>query len=116
MDPNTISLIVSLISGVLGGNIAGAALSDKSLGTIGNSVTGLIGGGIGGYILKALGVIAAVTTAVTGAPEATHAAASAASSFDLGSFLANVGGSGVGGAILTAVVALIKNAASHKAE
>jgi len=117
MDPHTISLIVSLISGIVGGNLAGAGLGDKSLGAVGNSVTGFFGGGIGAYILKALGIIAAVTTtAAAGTPEAAHTAASAASSFDLSSFLANVGGSGVGGAILTAIVAYIKNAASHKAD
>jgi hypothetical protein len=115
MDPNTISLIVSLISGVIGGNLAGAGLGDKSLGTVGNSVTGLFGGGIGGFILKALGIIAAVTTTAIGAPEAGHAAVSATPSFDLTSFLSNVGGSGVGGAILTAIVAYIKSAAAPKA-
>lgn len=112
MDPSTINLIVSLISGILGGNIAGAGLSEKSLGALGNSITGLFGGAIGGYILKALGIVAAVATAATTTPEAGHAA----SHFDLGSFLANVGGSGVGGAILTAIVAYIKCASSHKAE
>ena len=50
-----ISLIVNLISGAIGGNIAAAVLKDQSLGTIGNSVAGILGGGIGAAILQALG-------------------------------------------------------------
>ena len=34
------SLIVNLISGAVGGNAAGAAIPDKSLGTLGNSLGG----------------------------------------------------------------------------
>ena len=45
-------LIIQLVSGAVGGNIAGAAMKDKSLGTIGNSIAGLVGGGIGGQILN----------------------------------------------------------------
>jgi len=41
-------LLVSLISGAVGGNVAGAAMQDKSLGTLGNSLAGIFGGGIGG--------------------------------------------------------------------
>ena len=53
---NIINLIISLVSGAVGGNLAGAAMKDKSLGTAGNSVAGIFGGGIGGAILQALGV------------------------------------------------------------
>ena len=34
-----LNLIISLISGAVGGNIAGAALKDRSLGTVGNSIS-----------------------------------------------------------------------------
>ncbi|MCE5317004.1 MAG: hypothetical protein LLG04_06525 [Parachlamydia sp.] len=104
------SLLVSLISGVVGGNVAGAALPDKSLGALGNSLSGLVGGGIGGSILQALGVIA--TQVATGA--GTAGAAGAASGLDIGSLLGNIGGSGVSGAILMIIVSLIKNAMSQK--
>ena len=40
-----IGLIIQLISGAVGGNIAGAAMNQYSLGTVGNSIAGLIGGG-----------------------------------------------------------------------
>lgn len=104
------SLLVSLISGAVGGNVAGAALPDKSLGALGNSLSGLVGGGIGGSLLQILGVIA---TQAAGAATNT-AGTAAASGLDIGSLLGNIGGSGVSGAILMIVVSLIKNAMSQK--
>lgn len=104
MDAQTINLIISLISGIVGGNIAGAAMPDKNLGGVANSLSGLVGGGIGGYILKALGVAAATTAA------AQTGAAVAPEHLDIASVLANIGGGGAGGAILAAVISLIKNA------
>jgi uncharacterized membrane protein YeaQ/YmgE (transglycosylase-associated protein family) len=62
-------LLVSLISGAVGGNVAGAAMKDKSLGTLGNSLAGIFGGGIGSFLLQVLG-----------SPRRTPAAASATSS------------------------------------
>ena len=98
-----VSLIISLISGVVGGNIAGAAVpEDKNLGAIGNSVAGLFGGGIGGYIMQALGLLTTAGVAgATGAP---------GTEFDISHILANVGSSGVGGAVLMLIVGFIKNA------
>lgn len=90
-----VNLLISLVSGAVGGNVSGAAASDKSLGTLGNSVAGLVGGGLGGYILQALGLLANAT------PEGAG--------LDISSILANVGASGVGGAALTYIVGLIKN-------
>ena len=52
------SLIINLISGAIGGNVAGAVLKDQSLGTTGNSIAGILGGGIGAAILQALGASA----------------------------------------------------------
>ena len=37
---NFVSLIISLVSGAIGGNVAGAAMKDKSLGVPGNSLSG----------------------------------------------------------------------------
>ena len=51
---DTMSLIINLISGAAGGNAAGAAMPDKSLGTLGNSLAGLVGGGVAGAILQAI--------------------------------------------------------------
>ncbi len=93
-----VNLLISLVSGIVGGNIAGAAMPNKSLGPVGNSIAGFFGGGIGGYILQALGVLSA-TAATT----------------DIGSLIGNVAGSGVGGAILLFIVSFIKNAMAKKA-
>lgn len=41
-------LIVQLLSGAAGGIGAGKVLKDQSLGTLGNTVSGVVGGGLGG--------------------------------------------------------------------
>jgi uncharacterized membrane protein YeaQ/YmgE (transglycosylase-associated protein family) len=97
-----INLLVSLASGAAGGNVAGAAMPDKSLGNLGNTLSGILGGGIGGYILQVLGFLA------------TSNAATGGTGLDIGSILANIGSSGVGGAILMAIIGLIKNAAEKR--
>jgi hypothetical protein len=89
---NIISLIIEAISGAVGGNVAGAAMKEKSLGTVGNSIAGILGGGLGGMILQSI-----MGSAATGG------------SLDLTTILSNVAGGGVGGAILMAVVGIIKN-------
>jgi hypothetical protein len=43
---NIISLIIEAISGAIGGNVAGAAMKENSLGTVGNSIAGIVGGGL----------------------------------------------------------------------
>ena len=43
--------IVSLLLGAGGGNLAGYLLKGKSLGTLWNSVVGILGGGIGAFVL-----------------------------------------------------------------
>ena len=88
-----LGLLVSLISGAVGGNVAGAAMQDKSLGTLGNSIAGIFGGGIGMMILQALGILASSGTAG-----------------GLGAIIGNVASGGVGGAVLLVIVALLKKA------
>ena len=39
--------IIDLVSGIFGGNVAGGLIKNLSLGTLGNSVVCLIGGGLG---------------------------------------------------------------------
>lgn len=50
-------LVVQLVAGLVGGNAAGAALKNLSLGTLGNSIVGLLGGAGGGYLLSMLSLI-----------------------------------------------------------
>jgi uncharacterized membrane protein YeaQ/YmgE (transglycosylase-associated protein family) len=87
-----ISLIVNLISGAIGGNLAASALKDQSLGTFGNSVAGILGGGIGAAILQALGV------------------STGAGGLDIGSLIASILSGGIGGAIVMAIIGLIRSA------
>ena len=91
------SLVIDLISGAVGGNAAGAAMPDKSLGTLGNTIAGLVGGGLGGQILQAL------LPTLTGGGS------------DLGGILGNIAGSGIGGGLLMIAVSLLKNALAAKA-
>ncbi|MEH6536686.1 MAG: hypothetical protein V7719_09850 [Psychroserpens sp.] len=92
-------LIIQLVSGAVGGNLAGTLMKKFSLGTLGNSIVGILGGGLGGYLLGMLGL---------GGAEA----AEASSSMDLSSILGSVAGGGVGGGVVMAIVGMIKNAMS----
>jgi hypothetical protein len=92
------SLIVQAISGAVGGNVAGAAMKEKSLGPVGNSIAGILGGGVGGTLLQTV-----MGTAATGG-----------GSMNPETIVSNVAGGGVGGAILMIVVGLIKNAMAKK--
>lgn len=96
-----LSTIISLISGVVGGNIAGKAMSAKNLGPIVNTIAGLIGGGLGEFILKAFGIITAVTAAGNGA--------TGGSELDIAQILASIGAGGVSGGALTAIVTAVKD-------
>lgn len=104
MDHGTFHLIIGIICGFVGGILAGAALKEKSLGFIGNSIVGIIGGIAGFFIMKALGVLGA----------AAISAHAGATPFDLGHLLTNIGGSGAAGAIFTAVVSLLKEGIQEK--
>jgi uncharacterized membrane protein YeaQ/YmgE (transglycosylase-associated protein family) len=46
-----VGLIIQLIAGGVGGNVAGSALKQYDLGTIGNTIAGVIGGGVGAQII-----------------------------------------------------------------
>ena len=46
-----LGLIISLLSGAAGGNIAGSLMKNNSLGTLWNSVVGILGGGLGSTLL-----------------------------------------------------------------
>ena len=46
-----ISLLLPLLSGAAGGNIVGGALKNFNLGSAGNSLAGLVGGGLGSLMI-----------------------------------------------------------------
>ena len=91
-----LGLIINLVSGAVGGNVAGKLMKGSSLGTLWNSVAGIAGGGIGGTVLSALGLGAA--SAATGGD------------LDIGSIVSSVASGGVGGGIVMAVIGMIKKA------
>lgn len=87
MEGQLVSWIISLVTGGVGGNIAGALLKKFSLGMLGNTIAGVVGGGLGGQLLT--GLMGAGGEATSG-------------------MLGNVAGSGIGGAILMIIIGFIK--------
>ena len=69
-----VDLIIQLIAGGVGGNIAGSALKQYDLGAIGNTIAGVVGGGVGGLELFAHGRVRRAYIGVSGAtvPVATR--------------------------------------------
>jgi uncharacterized membrane protein YeaQ/YmgE (transglycosylase-associated protein family) len=84
------SLIIQLVSGAVGGNLVGQAFKDQSLGMIGNTIAGIVGGGIGGQILQAVLGIAS------------------SGNLDIGSIIAQIVSGGVGGGVLMTIVGGVK--------
>lgn len=90
---NIVPLLVSLVTGAVGGNAAGSVLKKLSLGTVGNSLAGVLGGGLGSSVLQMLG---------TGA--------SPSGSMDLGSIIGSLASGGVGGGVVMAIIGVVKKA------
>ena len=88
---NLVPLLIQLASGALGGNAAGAVMKESSLGTLGNSVAGILGGGLGGQLLGMAGI-------------------ASGGGMDLAGILGSVASGGVGGGVVMAVIGLIKKA------
>ena len=94
---NIVGLIIQIVSGAVGGNISGAPIKIFNLGPLGNSIAGIVGGGLGGQLLT---MLISRGTAVGGA---------STGGMDLSSILSSVAGGGVGGAVLMAIIGLIKS-------
>ncbi len=78
-------IIIGLLSGAVGGNLAGALLKKFSMGTLWNSVVGILGGGLGAQILGMLGL-------------------------DISGIIGSIAGGTVGGGALMAIIGVIKSA------
>jgi uncharacterized membrane protein YeaQ/YmgE (transglycosylase-associated protein family) len=87
-----INLIISLVSGAIGGNLAGAALKEVNLGPVGNALMGIVGGGIGAGILQTWGI------APTGGE------------LDVGAVLGSIASGGVGGGLIMFLLQLLRSA------
>jgi hypothetical protein len=92
---NMEQILINLITGALGGVGAGKASPNFDLGTIGNIISGLVGGGVLGQIVT-LALPSVVAAAATG-----H--------LSVRGIIAQVIAGGAGGAILTAIIGAIKN-------
>jgi len=91
---NWLNMAVELISGAAGGNIAGNLLEKYNLGPLGNSVAGILGGGLGGELL---GMFMGGAAAPSGGP-----------TIDITSILGHLGSGGIGGVVLMVIVGIIK--------
>ena len=85
------SLLIQAVSGAIGGNAAGAVSKDTSLGPLGNTIAGAIGGGVGGQILLAL-----------------LGASSATAGLDLGTIVQGFLTGGVSGGLTALVLGFLK--------
>jgi hypothetical protein len=94
---NNAALAVQLVSGAIGGNIggtlAGSVRSDYNLGPVGNSIAGVVGGGL---------IAAFVSFFPANLPAFM-------SSVNLTSISLNALGGGMGGIVTTVVVGIIKS-------
>jgi uncharacterized membrane protein YeaQ/YmgE (transglycosylase-associated protein family) len=80
---DVMSLLIQVVSGAIGGNAAGAAMKNYTMGTLGNTIAGAIGGGVVGQLVGS-----AVGTAAEG-------------------YLADIGGGAIGGIILTILAGMV---------
>ena len=86
-------LLISLISGAVGGNVAGGLLKKYDLGTLWNSVAGVVGGGLGAQLLSMVG-----------------AGGLAGGGMDIAGIIGQVASGGVGGGVLLVIVGIVKSA------
>jgi hypothetical protein len=96
MSATLINLIIQLISGAVGGTGVAKATKTLDLGPVANAIVGALGGAGGGSILSSL-IPAIAGTAANGG-------------FDIAVVAGQLVGGGVSGAIVTAIVGLIRNA------
>jgi hypothetical protein len=91
-------ILINLISGALGGVAAGKSSPTFDLGTIGNIISGVVGGGVVGQVVTLL------------LPSIMAAAQSG--NFSVSGIVSQVVAGGAGGAILTAIIGALKNKAA----
>jgi hypothetical protein len=90
-------ILINLVAGALGGAGVGKASPQFDLGTIGNIISGIVGGGVLGQIVTLL--------------LPSLVAAAEAGNLSVGGIISQAIAGGAGGAILTAIIGAIKNKA-----
>ena len=89
-----IDLIIQILSGAAGGNVAGSILKNVNMGTVWNSILGIIGGGLTGQVLG---------------PLLGMAGKAATTGLDPVAILGSILQGGVGGGALLTIVGLLKS-------
>ena len=84
-------LFMIFVVGAMGGNAVGKASPNFDLGTLGNTISGLVGGGVLGQVVTLL-----LPSLISG-------------KLDVSTIVTQLIGGGAGGALLTAIVGAIKN-------
>jgi hypothetical protein len=97
-EANVEQILINLIAGALGGIGLGKLSPTFNLGVIGNSIFGLLGGGLLGWMVTSL--------------LPTIMAAAQSGDLSIGGIVSHAIAGGAGGAILTAVIGAIKNKAA----
>jgi uncharacterized membrane protein YeaQ/YmgE (transglycosylase-associated protein family) len=100
-----VGIIIQLIAGAIGGNVAGSAVKNYSLGTTGNSIAGAVGGVILTQVLAAMGI---GSPDMAAAVDPAAAGAATGGGLDIGALLTQLIGGGAGGAILTVIAGAIR--------
>ncbi|MGB5820085.1 MAG: hypothetical protein WBG90_11430 [Saonia sp.] len=90
-----VPLIIQLVMGAIGGNVAGKLLKNWSLGTVGNSISGILGGGLGGQLFEMLGLGGVDTSGI-----------------DMSGILGSVASGSVGGGVIMALIGAIRRTVS----
>ena len=91
-------ILINLVAGALGGIGAGKSSPNFDLGTAGNLISGLVGGGVLGQIVTLL--------------LPTVLAAAQSGNLSVSGIISQVVAGGAGGAVLTAIIGVIKNRAA----
>jgi len=97
MSSTLVNLIIQVIAGAIGGTAAGSRMENVNLGTLGNVIAGALGGVGGGHIAGWL-----------------VPALSAAQGIDFTSVIGQLAGGSIGGAILTIIAGMLKNAMANR--
>jgi hypothetical protein len=98
MEQILTNLIASAVGGAAGGNAIGKSSPNVDLGAVGNTIAGAVGGGVLGQLATLL--LPAVMTAMQGG------------NLSVSGIISQLVAGGAGGAILTAIIGLIKNSAT----
>lgn len=90
-------LLVSLIAGAIGGNLVAGLMKNHNLGLMINSFAGVIGGGLGGQVLAAIGAGGLAHSATVGG------------ALDPAALAGQVAAGGLGGAAFLVTLGTMRN-------